>query len=62
MKNNPINFLLEQEKFTEEEKKAFINIIKYAKACQQGQSDNLRTYINNKVEEIVNNEISKNKI
>lgn len=60
MKNNPIDIVLEQEKFTEDEKKAFISIIKYAKLCQQGNADNLKTLVNEKVEEVVKNEISKN--
>ena len=50
MKNNPIDIVLEQEKFTEEEKKTFIGIIKYAKLCQQGNADNLKTLVNEKVE------------
>ena len=58
MKNNPIDIVLEEKKFTEEEKKKFIEVIKYAKVCQQGLNDDtLKSFINEKVEEIVKNEV-----
>ena len=57
---SPKYFGIDKEKFTEDEKRAFISIIKYAKLCQQGNADNLKTLVDEKVEEVVNNEISKN--
>lgn len=58
MKISPIETVLEQEGFSENEKKAFMEIIQYAKACQQTGRETLKDIVNNKVEEIVKNEVS----
>lgn len=60
VKTNPIEEVLKQEQFTEKETEAFTNIINYAKLCQQGKKENLQSYINEQVEEVVKDEIFKN--
>lgn len=59
-KINPIEEVLKNEQFDEKEADSFKNIINYAKLCQQGKKDNLQSYINEQVEEVVKNEIFKN--
>ncbi|MEI3526613.1 MAG: hypothetical protein V8R15_00670 [Bacilli bacterium] len=60
MKNSPMDVVLNKSKLTEKEKKAFVEIIQYAKSCQKSQDDNLKGFIKQKVEEVVQNEVSKN--
>lgn len=60
VKSNPIEEILKQEEFNEKEAEAFKNIINYAKLCQQGRKDNLQSYVNEQVEEVVKDEIFKN--
>ena len=59
MKISPIETVLENDGFTEKEKAAFMEIIQYAKACQQTGRETLKDIVNSKVEEVVNNEISQ---
>ena len=59
-KKNPIDVVMQQKEFSNEEATAFKNIIKYAKLCQQGQRDNLQSYINEQVEGVAKNEIQEN--
>ena len=58
MKISPIETVLESEGFSLKEKKAFMEVIQYAKACQQTGRETLKDFVNNKVEEVVSNEIS----
>lgn len=59
MSKNPFEKVLEEQNFSEKEQKVFMDIIHYAKACQQsGQGDTLKSVINNKIEEVLNNENS----
>ena len=58
MKTNPIETVLQKEGFSEKEKKAFMEIIQYAKACQKTGRETLKDTVNNIVEELVQNEIS----
>lgn len=59
VKSNPIEEVLKNEKFDDKQKEAFKNIINYAKLCQQGKKDNLQSYINEQVDEVVKYEIFK---
>lgn len=59
-KTNPIEEVLKNEQFDEQETESFKNIINYAKLCQQGKNYNLQSYINEQVDEVVKNEIFKN--
>ena len=58
--NNPIDIVLENKKFSGTEKSKFHEIISYAKVCQTSEQGNLKSFINQKVEEVVKDEISKN--
>ena len=58
MKISPIETVLENEGFTPKEKEAFMEVIQYAKACQQAGRETLKDFVNGKVEEVVANEIS----
>lgn len=59
MSKNPFEIVLSDLDFTEKEQKVFLDIIHYAKACQKtGQDDTLKSVINNKIEEALNNENS----
>ena len=60
VKKNPIEEVLKKEEFKEKETEAFTNIINYAKLCQQGKKENLQSYINEQVDEVVKNEIFEN--
>lgn len=60
VKKNPIEEVLKKEEFNEKETEAFTNIINYAKLYQQGKKENLQSYINEQVDEVVKNEISEN--
>lgn len=60
IKKNPIEEVLKKEEFNEKETEAFTNIINYAKLCQQGKKENLQSYINEQVDEVVKNEIFEN--
>ena len=62
VKKNPKEEVLKKEEFNEKETEAFTNIINYAKLCQQGKKENLQSYINEQVDEVVKNEIFENKI
>ena len=53
MKISPIEAVLDKEGFTAKEKKAFMEIIQYAKASQQTGRETLKDIVNNKVEEVV---------
>ena len=53
MKIRPIETVLMNEGFSEKEKKAFMEIIQYAKACQQSSRETLKDIVNNKVEEVI---------
>lgn len=57
MKISPIETVLEQEGFTETEKKAFLDIIDYAKSCQKTVGrENLKSFVDNKISEVVKDE------
>lgn len=61
MSQSPFKTVLNELEFTEQEQAVFTEIIKYAMTCQKtGQDDNLKAIINNKIEEMIDNEISKN--
>lgn len=53
MKISPIETVLINEGFSEKEKQAFMEIIQYAKACQQSSRETLKDIVNNKVEEVI---------
>ena len=59
MSKNPFEEVLKEQQFSEKEQKVFMDIIHYAKACQQtGQDDTLKAVINNKIEEALSHENS----
>ncbi len=59
MSKNPFEKVLQEQQFSEKEQIAFMEIIHYAKACQQtGQDDTLKSVINNKIEEVLSDENS----
>lgn len=61
MSQSPFKTVLNELDFTEQEQSVFTEIIKYAMTCQKiGQDDNLKTVINKKIEEMIDDEISKN--
>jgi hypothetical protein len=54
MIQNPIDQILGQMSLSKQEQEAFLEILKYAKACQKGTTDtNLRKYIDNKIETLL---------
>ena len=58
MSKNPFETVLNEQRFTEEEKKVFMEIIHYAKSCQKTGADDLKSVINKKIEEVLSNEVS----
>ena len=59
MIKNPLEEVLQSHNFTEKEQNVFMDIIRYAKSCQQtGQTDTLKSVINNKIEEVLGDENS----
>ncbi len=57
MKNRPIEVVLDHEGFSETEKKAFLDIIEYAKSCQKTIGrENLKSFVDNKISEVAKNE------
>lgn len=48
-KTNTIDKVLAEQNFTEDEKKAFKDMISYAKFCQKGMEDNLKLLIDQKL-------------
>ena len=58
MKISPIETVLENEGFSPKEKEAFMEVIQYAKTCQQDGRETLKDFVNNKVEEVVAYEVS----
>ncbi len=52
-KNTTIDEVLEKQNFTEKEKKAFHEMISYAKICQKGMEDNLKSLIDQKIKEVL---------
>lgn len=59
MNKNPFEEVLQSHSFTEKEQAVFMDIIMYAKSCQQtGQTDTLKSVINNKIEEVLGDENS----
>lgn len=59
MNKNPFEEVLQSHNFTEKEQNVFMDIIRYAKSCQQtGQTDTLKSVINNKIEEVLGDENS----
>lgn len=60
MNNNPLDKIMQEHRFSKEEKNAFLDILKYAKLSQKGNEVNLKNLIEQKIEEVTNNEVSKN--
>lgn len=60
--NNPVKIVLKDSNMSEKEKDIFLDIIQYAKICQQTNPENLKPYIAEKIKEVVKSEISKDKI
>lgn len=59
MSKNPFETVLNEQNFNENEQKVFMDIIHYAKSCQKtGMDDTLKSVINNKIEEVLSNEVS----
>ena len=59
MIKNPFEEVLQSHNFSEKEQNVFMDIIRYAKSCQQtGQTDTLKSVINNKIEEVLGDENS----
>lgn len=59
MNKNPFEEVLQSHGFTDKEQEVFMDIIRYAKSCQQtGQTDTLKNVINNKIEEALGDENS----
>ena len=52
-KNTTIDEVLEKQDFSEKEKKAFHEMISYAKICQKGMEDNLKSLIDQKIKEVL---------
>lgn len=52
-KTSTIDSVLEAKDFTEEENKAFKDMISYAKFCQKGMEDNLKNHIDQKLKGIL---------
>lgn len=57
MKKNPIDEILQEQGFNDEEAKVFWDILKYARASQTITSkDSLKNFIKNQIETLVDNE------
>lgn len=56
MKENPIEPILDELDFSPVEKDAMMKIIKYARICQETGEDTLKGFIDQKIEEVINNE------
>lgn len=57
MKTNPIDKILSEQGFNEEEANVFWDILKYARASQTTTSnDSLKNYIRKQIETLVDNE------
>ena len=57
MKKNPIDEILSEQGFNEEEATVFWDILKYARALQTTPSkDSLKNFIKNQIETLVDNE------
>ena len=57
MKKNPIDDIMLEQGFNDEEAKTFWNILKYARATQTTTSkDSLKNYIKNQIDTLVGNE------
>ena len=52
-KTNTIDNVLIEKDFTEEEKKAFHDMINYAKICQKGMESNLKSLIDEKIKGVI---------
>lgn len=52
-KNTTIDEVLEKQNFNEKEKKAFHEMISYAKICQKGMEENLKNHIDQKIKEVL---------
>lgn len=52
-KNTTIDEVLEKQNFSEKEKKAFHEMISYAKICQKGMEENLKNHIDQKIKEVL---------
>lgn len=58
MTEKEIKEILYEMDFSPIESKAFLEIIDYAKKCQKANGmDGLKTFISNKIDEVVDNEI-----
>lgn len=54
MKQNPIEDVLEELKFTKEEKRGFMKFLSYAKTCQEtGNNQQLKQYLQNILTDVV---------
>lgn len=53
-KTNTIDEVLTLKNFTEDEKMIFHRMVDYAKICQKGMEDNLKSVIEDGIKEIVN--------
>ena len=52
-KSNTIDEVLDEKGFTPEEKKVFHEMIGYAKICQKGMEENLKSLIDEKIKGII---------
>lgn len=57
MKGDSIDKVLSLQKFTRQEKDAFVNILAYAKLSMVSSKDNLQQFINEQIDQVIKHEI-----
>lgn len=56
MAKNPIDEVLSSQNFLPSERRAFLDIVKYAKACQKtGNIESLKAYVEQTINKVVSN-------